>query len=152
MKANVIFLNVEDVLTSDSNGINRLEYSNDSLNHLNELCNAINGKVVLIGSHRYELTSKLMKKLLSKFESHNIKCVGTTLNLNTDRETEITDFLNSHKEYGNEINYIIIDNEDVYHYQKNHTIIVKPNLFGEGLCEDYKNQAIELFNKLYKGK
>ena len=42
--------------------------------------------------------------------------------------------------------------KNVYHYQKNHTIIVKPNLFGEGLCEDYKNQAIELFNKLYKGK
>lgn len=101
---NIVFLDFDGVINIDSNNFGGPYKDNDLIKNLNSFCKEYDFKIVVISSWRKY--SDYKKILYRSGLDNSIEIVGSTDNLEKDRESEVIKYLEDHP-YINK--FIIID-------------------------------------------
>lgn len=132
---NIVFLDFDGVLNLDINNYSGNLNAKIPMKNLNRFCLENEFKIVVISSWRKSLNYKEL--LYESGLDSRIEILGATKVLETDRETEVIDYLEKH----NNINkFIILDDGDFWELKRFHIQTV----FSKGFDDAKYEEAINL--------
>ena len=145
MKNKFIFTDIDGVLNSEAFVKDNGSYiciDGKRLLLLKKIVEATGAVIILSSYHRVLLDppTKYGNYIIEKFGIFGLKILGTTPVIHDDRELEITEYINQHKDVIGQ--YVILD-DTWYNWtaNKKHFIHIK-----DGLTEENVNEAIEILN------
>lgn len=142
---NIIFLDIYGVLNAiskqdkEKRPYNRSDYplNEDCMNNLVKLVELSNSYIVILSSHKYVETGKLI--LLNELRKYNLnnRIIGYTDPVYKSKEMAVFAYLNGLNE---KANYLIIDDDNVFKVLKNHFVNINCEL---GLTESDVLKCLE---------
>ena len=142
---NIVFLDFDGVLNLDINNYTGNFKAKIPIENLNKFCIENEFKIVVISSWRKTLNYKEI--LYDSGLDPNIKIIGATKSLNTDRETEIIDYLENNLNINK---FIILDDGDFNELSKFHIKTIFTNGFDNKKFEEANNLINSINWKNYK--
>ena len=160
---NIIFLDIDGVLTSEQNDIKNQEYytnmyrllheTKDSelilklmdidiekIYMLKEVCNITNAKIVITSTWRNNIIYQLVEEQLI---SKGLPIIDTTPYINNKRGEEIRAFLRKNKVD----NYVIVDDDIFEDFNELIYDLIRTTYYGEGLTEDNCEEIVRRLKK-----
>lgn len=134
---NIVFLDFDGVLNLDITNYTGNIKAKEPIENLNKFCLENNFKIVVISSWRKSLNCKEL--LYESGLDKQIEILGTTDVLDDDRESEVIDYLEKHKNINK---FIILDDRD-FHELKKYQV---KTIFEKGFDNKKYEEAIELIN------
>ena len=136
---NIVFLDFDGVLNLDITNYTGNFKAKEPIAHLNKFCLENEFKIVVISSWRKSLNYKEI--LYESGLDNRIEILGATDVLEKDRESEVIDYLEKHK---NTNKFIILDDGDFFELKKYQIQTV----FEKGFDNKKYQEACELINKI----
>ena len=160
---NIIFLDIDGVLTSEQNDIKNQEYytnmyrllqeTKDSelilklmdidiekIYMLKEVCNITKAKIVITSTWKNNIIYPLVEEQLI---NRGLPIIDTTPYINNKRGEEIRAFLRKNKVD----NYVILDDDIFEDFNELIYDLIRTTYYGEGLTEDNCEEIVKRFKK-----